>query len=112
MLAQPVPNSGCLNQQGDDFVRRGKSLCVDRMWSGGLTRLDTMVWPMERDQHQHSHLFTVRLWAEDLGDGQTEWRGKVERVTSGEAYYFRDWSTLISLLITMLPDIQVPRHPE
>jgi hypothetical protein len=71
-----------------------------------------MVWMMERGRRQHSHLFTVRLWAEDLGDGQTEWRGKVERVTSGEAYYFRDWSTLVSLLVTMLPDVQVAEHPD
>ena len=41
-----------------------------------------------------SHLFTVRLWAEDLGDGQSEWRGKVQHVSSGATRYFRDWSTL------------------
>jgi hypothetical protein len=85
------------------------------MWGwclrGGLPRLDTMVWVMERGRRQHSYLFTVRLWAEDLGDGQAEWRGRVERVTSGEVYYFRDWSTLISLLINMLPDVQVARLP-
>jgi len=27
-----------------------------------------------------SHLFMVRLWLEPLGDGQTEWRGKVQHV--------------------------------
>lgn len=42
-----------------------------------------------------SLLFTVRLWFEDLGQGQGEWRGKAEHVASKEACYFRDWSRLI-----------------
>ena len=41
-----------------------------------------------------SHLFMVRLWLEPLGGGQTEWRGKVQHVPSGEAQYVRDWATL------------------
>ncbi len=41
-----------------------------------------------------SHLFTLRLWPEDLGGGQTDWRGSVQHVNSGEARYFRDWPTL------------------
>ena len=43
---------------------------------------------------QSSHLFMLRLWSEDLGGGQTDWRGKVQHVNSGEARYFRDWPTL------------------
>jgi len=49
-----------------------------------------------------SRLFTVRLWLEDLGDGRSEWRGKVQHVLSGEARYFRDWATLIAALQEML----------
>ena len=45
-----------------------------------------------------SHLFTVRLWLEPLGNGQTEWRGKVQHVPSGEARYFRDWQALQAFL--------------
>jgi hypothetical protein len=41
-----------------------------------------------------SHLFTLRLWPEELGGGQTEWRGKVQHVNGGEVRYFRDWPTL------------------
>jgi hypothetical protein len=55
------------------------------------------------DKQHDSHLFTVRLWVEDLGDGQIEWRGKLQHVTSGEARYFRDWPLLIAHLQTMLP---------
>ncbi|MFL5804180.1 MAG: hypothetical protein ACJ8CR_20840 [Roseiflexaceae bacterium] len=54
-------------------------------------------------QPHHSHLFTVRLWIENLGDGRTEWRGQVQHVLSGETRYFRDWSTLLALLRAMLP---------
>jgi hypothetical protein len=50
-----------------------------------------------------THLFTVRLWLEDLGEGQTEWRGEVHEVLSGERRYFRDWPTLVAFLQAMLP---------
>jgi hypothetical protein len=56
-------------------------------------------------QHQ-SQLFTVRLWAEDLGDGRMEWRGKVQHVVSGEVHYFREWPTLIAWLVAMLPAME------
>jgi hypothetical protein len=61
----------------------------------------------ERDKpgqfHYRSHLFTVRLWAEEIGGGQREWRGRIQHVTSGEAYYFRDWPTLIAHILKLLP---------
>ena len=53
-----------------------------------------------------SHLFTVRLWQEDLGDGQSEWRGKLQNVHSGEVSYFRDWQMLVRLLLRMLPEAE------
>lgn len=62
---------------------------------------------MDQDQiRPRSHLFTVRLWVENIGEGQMEWRGRVQHVTSGEAYYFRDWSTLITHLLQMLPQTE------
>ena len=57
-----------------------------------------------------SHLFTLRLWAEEIGEGQTEWRGRVQHVTSGEVHYFRDWPSLIAHLLKMLP--QAETQPE
>ena len=53
----------------------------------------------------HSHLFTLRLCSEDLGNGQREWRGQVQHVMSGETRYFRDWPTLIAFLQEALPGI-------
>jgi quercetin dioxygenase-like cupin family protein len=52
-------------------------------------------------QGPNSHLFTVRLWREEVGSGQIEWRGKVQKVSTGEAHYFRELSALISLLQTL-----------
>jgi quinol monooxygenase YgiN len=49
-----------------------------------------------------SYLFTVRLWYEDLGQGQGEWRGKGEYVASKEACYFRGWSRLIAFFQEVL----------
>ena len=50
----------------------------------------------------HSHLFTVRLWREEVSSGQSEWRGKVQQVSTGEAHYFREWEALVSILLQML----------
>jgi hypothetical protein len=49
-----------------------------------------------------TRLFTLRMWQEEAGDDQFEWRGKVQALPEGEAYYFRDWSGLITHLQTML----------
>ncbi|OQA45744.1 MAG: hypothetical protein BWY52_01157 [Chloroflexi bacterium ADurb.Bin325] len=57
------------------------------------------------DQHRISHqseLFTVRMWPEDLGEGQVEWRGKVQHAISGETRYFRDWSALLAFFAEVL----------
>ena len=55
-------------------------------------------------QRAPSDLFLVRMWAEKLDEGEAEWRGKVQHVTSGEAHYFRDWSALIAFLTGSRPD--------
>jgi len=53
-----------------------------------------------------SHLFTVRLWVEALGDGQTEWRGQVQHVVSKEKQYFRDWPSLLAFLRAKLQELE------
>ncbi len=45
-----------------------------------------------------SHLFTLRLWLEDLGSGQSDWRGKVQHVNSGDVCYFQGWPSLLTFL--------------
>lgn len=49
-----------------------------------------------------SRLFTLRLWQEEEIVGRTQWRGKVQSLPDGEAYYFRGWPGLIDRLETLL----------
>jgi hypothetical protein len=53
----------------------------------------------------NSHLFMVRVWAEEVADDRSEWRGKVQYVNGidGETHYFRDWPALVAWLQAMLP---------
>jgi hypothetical protein len=68
-----------------------------------------MEQPNERSR---SHLFTIRVWEEEIEADSTEWRGKVQLFPGGEVRYFREWETLVPLLRAMLtglaiePDIQ------
>lgn len=55
-------------------------------------------------QGSHSYLFTVRVWQEEMRAGQTEWRGRVQLVSSGEVRYFREWGALAPLLLAMLSE--------
>jgi hypothetical protein len=60
---------------------------------------------MTEDQaHYRKHLFSVRVWLEESGAGQTEWRGKVQYVPNGEVRYFREWPSLAAIMQAMLPD--------
>ena len=55
--------------------------------------------------HSSSHLFTVRVWEEEIGTHRTEWRGKVQLFTNGEVRYFRQWTRLLPLLLAMLSEL-------
>ena len=55
-------------------------------------------------QGSHPHLFTVRVWQEEVRAGQTEWRGRVQLVSSGEVRYFREWTALAPLLLAILSE--------
>jgi hypothetical protein len=44
----------------------------------------------------------VRLWQEEVGTDKTEWRGKVQHLTSGEVRYFREWSVLFAFVLELL----------
>lgn len=61
---------------------------------------------------QRSHLFTVRLWREPLGDGRFEWRGRVQHVLSGERRYFRDWLALERYLEEKLQELDAEETPK
>ncbi len=51
-----------------------------------------------------SHLFSVRVWEEEIGPNQSEWRGRVQFLNTGETRYFREWEGLVPLLIALLAE--------
>ena len=55
-------------------------------------------------QGSHSYLFTVRVWQEEMSADQTEWRGRVQLMSSGEVRYFREWAALAPLLLAMVSE--------
>ena len=57
----------------------------------------------EIEAGHRSHLFTVRIWSEDLGDGRADWRGKVQHALSGETRYFRDCPSVVAFLLALVP---------
>jgi hypothetical protein len=53
---------------------------------------------------QPPRLFTLRLWQAAAPDDPAalEWRGKLQSLPDGEAYYFRNWPVMIRYLELML----------
>lgn len=49
-------------------------------------------------------IFTLRLWQEELGQDQCEWRGEVKNVRTGEVRYFRRWEEIADLVPAMVPE--------
>jgi hypothetical protein len=47
------------------------------------------------DRRTPAQLFTLRVWSEEVGAAQTEWRGRAQHVATGETRYFRTWETLV-----------------
>lgn len=61
---------------------------------------------MRADRHlKRTDLFLVRVWADDTTETgeQAEWRGRVQRVTSGETREFDGWRGLVDHLLAMFP---------
>ena len=55
-----------------------------------------------------SLLFTLRVWRATSGPGASDWRGRLQSVTTGEVRYFRDWQTFVVLIREMLSWISLP----
>jgi len=51
---------------------------------------------------RNTRLFTLRIWAEPTEDHQVEWRGKLQALPDGEAYFFRGLAGLVMRLESML----------
>ena len=59
---------------------------------------------MTRQETSTSYLSTVRIWLEEVAGDESEWRGNVQHVLSGEARYFRNWPTLLAFLLETVPE--------
>jgi len=46
------------------------------------------------------------VWKEEISDGLVEWRGKIQLLTNKDTRYFRNWTTLTSLLTAMLSGVE------
>lgn len=64
-----------------------------------------------REKERKSQLFTLRVWPEELGDGRVEWRGRVQRVVSGEGVYFHDWEAMMAFLLKTL-EVEGPQQEQ
>jgi hypothetical protein len=51
----------------------------------------------------HSHIFTVRLWKQEVAGG-AEYRGSVREATSGAFRNFRDWPELVAFMVDRIED--------
>lgn len=56
--------------------------------------------------NRQSHLFTLRLWTENLDEEEVEWRGRLHYVATDEVRYFSDWASLIPVLLNMLREAE------
>lgn len=50
-----------------------------------------------------TYLFAIRVWAQTIENGRTEWRGRVQYVPTGEVHYFREWADMVAIVQQMLP---------
>jgi hypothetical protein len=57
---------------------------------------------MNEEHQSPSQLFTIRVWLEEEADGQTQWRGKLCHIPTGESRHFRGWAALIPLILDLL----------
>jgi hypothetical protein len=55
-------------------------------------------------------MMTLRLWLEVMGPQQSEWRGEIKNLTTGEARYFRRWEEMADIVRSMLADRGTPYH--
>jgi uncharacterized protein YbjT (DUF2867 family) len=52
--------------------------------------------------HRPTRLFSLRIWAEPLGQNQVEWRGRLQALPGGEARFFQGLPGLLGRLEEML----------
>jgi len=47
-------------------------------------------------------VMTLRLWQEVIDPQQSEWRGEIKNLATGEVRYFRAWGEIAEIVANML----------
>jgi len=58
--------------------------------------------------HRYTHLFTVRVWVEQVTQNRTEIRGRAQHVLSGDVRHFRTWRELTPSFDVTLQELESP----
>jgi hypothetical protein len=53
------------------------------------------------EKNGSSHLFLLRLWADDEDERQGEWSARLQHVFSGETHTFRACPQLVDMLLDL-----------
>jgi len=62
--------------------------------------------PHDSHHRDPPHLFTLRIWPEELDNGQREWRGRLQYGVDGEVRHFHNWASLVAGLQAILQSIE------
>ncbi len=66
---------------------------------------------MDKIRASDPRQFLIRLWPEDLGNGEVEWRGKAQDIATGDSSYFRGWAGLVAAIQKALAQPWDPDAP-
>jgi hypothetical protein len=53
-------------------------------------------------------MMTLRLWQEVIEPQQSEWRGEIKNLATGEVRYFRGWGEIAEIVANMLSNSGPP----
>ena len=65
----------------------------------------TAAQPMT-NRERDSHIFTIRVWMEELEEGRLECRGRLHHGPRGPARHFQGWAALVDLMNDMVQDLE------
>jgi hypothetical protein len=109
---QRFGNAACRTLPLTNEMYNSFTTCQKQMRSThGQLRQEKHMRMQEPHDRPRSHLFSLRVWQEITGTDQSEWRGKIQLLSSGDVRYFREWNTLAPLLISMLADLDWMAQP-
>ena len=49
-----------------------------------------------KNRSNQAHLFILRIWSAEGGEGALQWRVRLQDIQSGEVSFFKDWRDMIA----------------